>query len=117
MTIDYESINTDKHILIILDFESKYYKEILDKLKSLVGIKRFTKEDIDRKKKSAKSGYIYASDNVYSINSKINGDIIDYGEINLNDFEFIDSINLEEMNEILDKIDFSNTSTIVLKND
>ena len=116
-SIDYESINTDKHILIILDFESKYYKEILDKLKSLVGIKRFTKEDIDRKKKSAKSGYIYASDNVYSINSKINGDIIDYGKINLNDFEFIDSINLEEMNEILDRIDFSNTSTIVLKND
>lgn len=116
-SIDYEAINTDKHLLIILDFESKYYKEILDRLNELVGIKRFTESDIERKKKSAKSSYIYGSDNIYSVNSKINGDIIDLGKIILNDFELIDSVNLDEMNEILDKIDFTNTCTVILKND
>lgn len=111
----FESVYTDKHLLYIVDFESEKYEEILNILNNIIGKKRITEEELNRKKKSIKSSFIYRSDNIYSINSKINNDLIIYDKVILNDFEIIESLNINEMNEILDNIDFSNTSTIILK--
>lgn len=82
-----------------------------------IGRKRITEEEFNRKKKSIKSSFIYSSDNIYAINSKINSDIINYGNVILDDFAIVDSLNIDDMNEILDKICFDNISIIVLKND
>ena len=68
------------------------------------------------KKKSIKSSFIYRSDNIYAINSKINNDIIRYNKVILDDFSIIESLNIEEFNNIIKNIDFSNISTLVLKN-
>ncbi len=114
--IYYESVYTDKHILYILNFESKEYNIVLDKLNNLIGKVFISDKDLDRKKKTFKSSFIYRSDNIFSINSKIDSDIIRYNEVKLDDFDIIDSLNIDEMNSIISSIDFSNTSTLILEN-
>ena len=114
--LEYEVVNTDNHLLYIVSFETEKYDTIIDKLKNLIGKVKVTESDLDRKKKSLKSSFIYRSDNIYAINSKIDSDIIRYNKVIDNDFDFIDSLNIDTMNEIIDKLDFSNTTTVILKN-
>lgn len=115
--IYFEKVYTDSHLLYIVDFESDKYQEVLKKIINVIGKKRITEEELNRKKKSIKSSFIYTSDNIYAINSKINSDIITYNNVILDDFEIVNSLNLDEMDEILDNICFDNTSIIVLKSD
>ncbi len=115
--IDYEIVNTDKHLLFIVGFESTDYQKVLGEITATLGKKHITEEELNRKKKTLKSSFIYRSDNIFAINSKIDNNIIRYGDIILNDFALIDSLNINEMNDIIDHIDFSNMSTVVLKND
>lgn len=115
--IFFENVYTDKHLLYIIDFESKEYIKVLEYLKNTIGKKRINEEELNRKKKSIISSFIYTSDNIYAINNKINGDIITYGNVILDDFAIVNSLNLDEMNEILDRICFDNTSIVVLKNE
>ena len=113
-TIDFEVVNTDKHLLYIINFETNKYEEVLKYIKDVIGTK-ISDEDLQRKKKSSKSSLIYKSDNIYAINSKIDNDIIRYNEVILDDFKIIDSLNIDELNEIIDSIDFSNICTVILK--
>ena len=112
----FEKVYTDKHLLYTIDFESDKYQEVIEKVMSIIGKKRITEDELNRKKKSIKSSFIYTSDNIYAINSKINSDIITYGNVILNDFDIVDSLNIDEMNDIIDNLCFENTSIIVLKN-
>lgn len=114
--LEFEVVNTDKHLLYIINFESNKYKKVLDRLDNIIGKQLITEEELNRKKKSIKSSFIYRSDNIYAINSKINNDIIRYNKVILDDFNIIDSLNIEEANNIIKNIDFTNISTLVLKN-
>lgn len=111
----YDVLHTDKHLLYILDYESLKYQEVLDRLLANVGKIRPTREELERKKKSFKSGCIYRSDNIFGINSKINNNIINYGKVELNEFALIDSLNIDELNDILDDISFENYSIVIIK--
>ena len=114
--LEFEVVNTDKHLLYIINFESNKYDKVLRRLDEIIGKKLITEEELNRKKKSIKSSFIYRSDNIYAINSKINNDIIRYNKVILDDFSIIESLNIEEFNNIIKNIDFSNISTLVLKN-
>ena len=114
--LEYEVVNTDKHLLYIVSFETEKYKLVIDKLKNIIGKVTVTEEDLDRKKKSLKSSFIYRSDNIYAINSKIDSDIIRYNEVINNDFDFIDSMSIDKLNEFIENLDFSNTSVVILNN-
>ena len=103
------------YIQINIDYESLKYQEVLDRLLANVGKIRPTREELERKKKSFKSGCIYRSDNIFGINSKINNNIINYGKVELNEFALIDSLNIDELNDILDNISFENYSIVIIK--
>ena len=75
-----------------------------------------TEKDLNRKKKVAKSSYIFRSDSVYSISSKVNSNILNYNKVILDEFKDIDSFNIEEFNEIAEKMYFNKKTVTVLKN-
>ena len=87
----------------------------MDRLDKIIGKELVTESDLNRKKKSAISSYIYRSDNIYAINSKINNDIITYDEVILDNFSRIENLNIKEMNDIIKNLDFSNVSTLILE--
>lgn len=114
--LSYEVVNTDKHLGYIINFESNNYDEVLKRLKKTIGIVKVTQEEIDRKKKSAKSSCIYRSDNIYALNSKIDRNIINYGKVILDEDELYNSLNIDELNKLLESLDFNNSSIVILEN-
>lgn len=112
--VNYEIINTDKHILILIDFETEKYEEVLKMIKKIVGKSHIDKQDFERKKKTLVSSYIYRSDNIYAINSKIDNNIIAFNKVILDDFEIINKMRYDLLNEIIDDLDFNNSSIVVI---
>ena len=62
-----------------------------------------------------KSGCIYQSDSVFSIASNINNNILRLGEVIFDEYEWVDSLNIEEMKDILANISFDEKSVAILK--
>ena len=114
-SLGYDLINTDSHILCTIDFESEKYDRIIEKLKEIIGKVRVKKTDFERKIKCFKSSCIYRTDNIYAINSRINNNIIDYHLAAVDELAIIDSLTFDELNDILDNIDFTKISVVVIK--
>lgn len=114
-SIDIDILNTDKHLLVVLLFESKEYQNVIDKIKKALENKEVIEKDLNRKKKVMKSACIFRSDNIYAIASKINSNMINYHRVILDEYALIDELNIKDFNLILNKISFDNKAITVLK--
>ena len=56
-------------------------------------------------------------DSITSMNENIVNSYISEGKVTLDAVEVVESLSLEEYNKIMKKLDFSNTSEIIIKND
>ena len=112
--VDYTILNTDKHILVIIMAETnetdKVQKLIEEELKDL----NIEEIDLERKKKVRKSGCIYRSDSVYSINNKIMNNIMNYDKVILDDYKKIDSLNIKDMKKIIKNINLDNKTVYII---
>ena len=112
--IDYTILNTDKHILVIIMVETqeieKVQKLIEEELKDL----NIEEKHLERKKKVRKSGCIYRSDSIYSINSKIVNNIMNYDKVILDDYKKIDSLNIKDMKNIIKNINLDNKTVYII---
>lgn len=112
--IDFTFVNTDKHILVIIMVEteeiSKVKKMIEEELQNL----DITLEQLDRKKKVKKSNCIYRSDSIYSLNNKIMGNIMNYDEIILDDYKKVEQLNMKDLKNITDNINFDNKTVYII---
>lgn len=113
--IDYSVVETDKHLLAVVLFESNDYELVQEKIEKELNDLTILEEELNRKKKVSKSGCIYRSDSIYSVNSKIVSNIMRYGEVILDDYKKIDSVNIDEVNNIFSNLDLSNKSVYVIK--
>ncbi len=112
--IDITLINTDKHILIMIMLESNNSDKVLELIGEELKDLSISEEDLDRKKKVRKSNCIYRSDSIYSINNKIMGNIMNYGEIVLDDYKKIDELNIKDMKNIIKNISLDNITTYII---
>ena len=110
-------LNCDSHILISLINETFKYNELLDMIKSELKQINISEEDLERKKKVLISNEIFSFENIEIINEMIIDSIIFDNTIEENIVDIINSLNINELNEIIKNIDFSNVSTIILKKD
>lgn len=112
--IDYTIINSDKHILVIIMVETndtkKVQKLIEDELKQL----NIEEEDLERKKRVRKSGCIYRSDSIYSINNKIMSNIMNHDKVILDDYKKINSLNIKDMKKIIKSINLNNKTVYII---
>ena len=88
----------------------KVLKLIEEELQDL----NINEEDLERKKRVRKSGCIYRSDSVYSINNKIMNNIMNYDKVILDDYKKIDSLNIKDMKKIIKKINLDNKTTYII---
>lgn len=106
---------TDTHALLSISGESDTYEELISNIKNELKSTSVTKEELERKKKVLLSTNVYISDSIFAINSKVLSNYLDYGEFICNDDEIIRKFDINKYNEIMDKLDFSNVSTVVVK--
>lgn len=112
--IDITIINTDKHILILLMIESNETNEVLKIIDGELKELNINEKELERKKRVKKSSIIYSSDSIYSINSKIMSNVINYDKVILNNYKKIDDLNMDEMNEIINNINLDNKSIYII---
>lgn len=110
-------LNCDSHILISLINETFKYNELLDMIKEELKNINISSEDLERKKKVLVSNEIFSFENIEIINEMIIDSIIFDNTIEGNIVNIINSLNIEELKEVIKNIDFKNVSTIIIKND
>lgn len=114
-TIDYDCVYTDSHILYFINVESYKLEETLNRIKEEIVNTKVLETEFLRKKKVLKSASVFRSDNIFSISSKINRDLIQYGEVKIDDIGFINSLNYDEFKNTINKLDFTNIATVILQ--
>ena len=112
--IDITIINTDKHILVILMFESKNVEKVEKLINKELRDLSITIDDLNRKIKVRKSNCIYRSDSIYSLNSKIVSNVINYDKVIYDDYKKIEEINIDTMNKIIKNLNFNNKTVYVI---
>lgn len=113
--IDFNLVNTDKHILVIISVESKEYDKVIKEIEKELSDLNISSEDFERKKKIRKSGAIYRSDSIYSINNKIMNDIMKYDYVITDDYKKIDELKYSYLKTIIKSIKFNNKSILIIE--
>lgn len=113
--LGYSTFDVKSHILYFIEAETKKEKELKENVMRIISERNFNEEDFTIVKKEIIANYIRMGDNIFSINSKIMSDINKFGIILYNDIEFIESLNLEEFKDFINKIDLSNNATLIVK--
>lgn len=113
-SIDVSGIFTDSHIILNIVAESKEPEKVIEliirELKNLC----IPLEDFERIKKVGISDYIYLTDNIFRINSKIVNDLIFNKEVEYDPIGRIKSMDLEKINRIIGSIDLSNRTICII---
>jgi predicted Zn-dependent peptidase len=95
--------------------ETKKPEEVLEMIDNELKNLSIYEEELERKKKVRKSGSIYRSDSIYSINNKIVSDIMNYNKVIYDDYKKIDKLNIRDMHRIIKEINLDNKTTYIIK--
>ena len=93
--IDYDY--TDKHIIITIYGETQKPDILIKKIKEEMKDLNIKEKDFARKKKTLISSLIYISDNIFSLNHNVMNDIIRYGDVNINKYDIIKNLSIDNM--------------------
>lgn len=114
--IDIDALDTDEHKVFMLTFKSKHYEKIIREIDNVLKRINITKEDLERKKKVNISNLLYTFDDISKTNKLLLNDKIMYDDIHTNIYDILKSMNKEEMDEIISKLDTSNKSILIIEN-
>ena len=114
--IDIDTLDTDEHKVFMLTFKSHNYEKIIEELDNVLKDINITKEDLERKKKVNISNLLYTFDDISRTNKLLLNDKIMYDDIHTNIYDILKSMNKEEMDEIISKIDTNNKSILIIEN-
>jgi len=111
-----ERMYVDDFLIIEFWAETDKPDELIENLKKHFDTYQIKEEEVERCKKVWIASEVISADNVEATISSLINDIIEYDEIKKNKIEYIRNMNHEKLLEIKEKINFSNTCTLILKN-
>lgn len=103
------------YLIISFKADSSNPDELVKAIKKELETYDVTEEDISRLKKVWISSEVMMIDNINMTLENVIDDIIRYGKIISNRVEIYRSLNKKEYDDIISKIDFSNSSTLIIK--
>lgn len=114
-TLFYNILDIGSHFIVSLINNGEKYEELIKRIDERLKNIEFTGEDLERKKKVLISNEIFSYENVEMVNDMIVDNIIFDNKIETDIVGIIRSLNIDELNEIVKKIDFNNKSIVILK--
>ena len=114
-TLFYNILDIDSHFIVSLINNGEKYEELIKRIDSELQDIKFTEQDLERKKKVLISNEIFSYENVEMVNDMIVDNIIFDNKIETDIVGIIRSLNIDELDEIVKKIDFNNKSIVILK--
>lgn len=109
-------LNCDSHMLVSLINETNYYDALLDKIRKTLKNINIKEEDLERKKKVLISNELFSFENIEVVNETIIDNILFEGRIENNIIELLKSLNKNEMDQIIENLNLSNTNIVIIKN-
>ena len=103
------------YLLITFKADSEKPEELVSKIKEAVKDINVTEEELNRLKKVWISSEVIMTDNINISLENIVEDIIEYGKVISNKVDIYRSLNKKEYDKILEKIDLTNDSTIIIR--
>ena len=113
--LGYDVVKADDYCSILITAETDSYEEVIKRVLKELKEYKFSLKDFKLNKKVLKSSYVYMSDNIYSLNSLISNQLIEYNKINENIYLDVDKMNQKEYNYVVSQVDLSNYSVVVIK--
>lgn len=114
-TLYYNLLNIDTHFIITLNNSGDKYEELIDEIDKKLTDVSFDKNELERKKKVLISNEIFSYENIEMVNEMIIDNIIFDGKIETDIIDIIESLNIDELNEVAKNIDFTKKSIVILK--
>ena len=114
--IDIDALDTEEHKIFMLTFKSNNYEKVINEIDNVLKNIDISKEDLERKKKVNISNLLYTFDDISRTNKLLLNDKIMYDDIHTNIYDILKSMNKEEMDEIISKLDTSNKSILIIEN-
>ena len=114
-TLYYNILDIDSHFIVSLINTGEKYEELIKRIDERFKRIKFDASEIARKKKVLISNEVFSYENIEMVNDMIVDNIVFDNHIEENIIELINSINIDEMNEIIKQIDFDNKSIVILK--
>ena len=111
----YNLLNIDTHFVVTLSNSLYNYADLIKEIDKKFKNIKFSDSEFSRKKKVLISNEVFSYENIEMVNEMIIDNIIFDGNICDNIIDIINSLTIEELNEIVSKIDFNNKSIVVLK--
>ena len=108
-------LNIDSHFIVSLMNSGDKYEELIKRIDNKLKNISFDEKDFERKKKVLISNEVFSYENVEMINDMIVDNIMFDNKIETDIIKLISSLNLDELNDIVKKIDFNNKSIVILK--
>ena len=115
--IEIESIDTKEHKIFVLLFKSNKYEEAINRINEILKNIKIDKADLERKKKVYISEMLYILDDISEANRILVNDIILYNKPYPNIYNIIKDMNIKDLENIISKLDLSNRSTYIIKNE
>ena len=113
--ISFDVFKADDYCSLLIVGETDNYEEVIKEIMKTLKQYKFDQKEFEINKKILKSSYVYMSDNIYSINSLIANQLIEYDEINEFVYLDVEKLNKIEYNLVVSEIDLNNYSVVVLK--
>ena len=113
--ISIDKIYTESHLLLTLIAETTFPKELISDIENQLKNIEIEEYDLEIMKKSMISSNINLFENVIGLNDSITNNIVNYGKIDETFIRSIKTLNMNEMNNIISKMDLTNTSYYVVK--
>jgi len=114
--IDIDTLDTESHKAYMFTFKSNEYNKVIDEIENVLGNIEITKEDLERKIKVNISNLLYVFDDISKTNKWILNNKIMYGDIYTNIYDLLKSMNIEELNNIIDNLNLENKSILIIEN-
>jgi len=113
--ISIDKIYTESHLLLTLIAETTFPKELISEIENQIKNIQVEEYDLEIMKKSMISSNINLFENIIGLNDSITNNIVNYDKIDETFISSIKTLNMNEMNNIINKMDLTNTSYYVVK--
>ena len=110
----FDYLDTEDYLVVVIMAETPYPEKVEEWIKKELTNLELNENDLNRKKKTLISSFLFMSDNIYQLNYKVMNNIIKYGKVNCDDYEEIKSLNIKEYQKMIPNIHLNNHSTYVI---
>ena len=108
-------LDIDTHFIISLINSGDKYEDLIKRIDKKFKDISFNENDLERKKKVLISNEVFSYENVEMVNDMIVDNIVFDNRIEDNIIDIINSISIDEINDIVKKINFDNKSIVILE--